>query len=99
MDGYPKRQTERAELCRAGPEVPHGPADGKAVRRIAAEAGVHIERTQAHEDGPVQADRGRVAGGSAVFSTADSGEAAGDGIQRGLQHRQGVCEQPEDGLE
>ena len=24
--------TKRAELCGAGPEVPHGPADGKAVR-------------------------------------------------------------------
>ena len=45
MDGYPKRQTERAELCGAGTEIPHGSPDGKAVRGIAAEAGVHIERT------------------------------------------------------
>ena len=37
--------------------------------------------------------------GGAVLGAADPGEAAGDGIQRGLQHRQGVCEQPEDGLE
>ena len=73
--------------------------DGKAVRGIAAEAGVHIERTQANKDGPVQADRGRMAGGSAVFGAADPGEAAGNGIRRRLQHRQGVCEQPEDGLE
>ena len=36
---------------------------------------------------------------SAVFGAADSGEAAGNGIRRRLQHRQGVCEQPEDGLE
>ncbi len=80
VDGYPKRQTERAELCGAGPEVPHGPTNSKAVRGIAAEAGVHIERTEAHEDGPVQADRGRVAGGGAVFGAADPGEAAGNGI-------------------
>ena len=66
---------------------------------VAAEAGVHIKRTEAHEDGPVQADRGRMAGGGAVLGAADPGEAAGDGIQRRLQHRQGVCEQPEDGLE
>ena len=26
------------------------------------------------------------------------GGSAGDGLQRGLQHREGVCEQPEDGL-
>ena len=37
-----------------GRKVPHGPADGKAVRGIAAEAGVHIKRTQAHEDGAVK---------------------------------------------
>ena len=49
--------------------------------------------------GPVQAERGRVAGGSAVLSAADLGEAAGDGVQRGLQYRESVCEQPEDGLE
>ena len=80
MDGYPKRQTKRAELCGAGPEVPHGPADGKAVRGVAAEAEVHIKRTEAHEDGPVQADRGRVAGRGTVLGAADPGETAGDGI-------------------
>ena len=36
--------------------------------------------TLAHKDGPVQTDRGRVAGGGAVFGAADSGEAAGDGV-------------------
>ena len=61
MDGYPKRQAERAELCGAGTEVPHGSPDGKAVRGIAAETGVHIERTEAHKNGFVQADCGRVA--------------------------------------
>ena len=80
MDGYPNRQTKRAELCGVGTEVPHGSANSKAVRGIAAEAGVHIERTKANKDGPVQADRGRVVGGSAVFGTADTGEAAGDGV-------------------
>ena len=80
MDGYPKRQTKRAELCGAGPEVPHGPADGKAVRGVAAEAGVHIKRTEAHENGSIQADRGRVAGGGAVFGAADIGKAAGDTV-------------------
>ena len=59
MDGYLKRQTERAEQCGAGTEVPHGPADGKAVGGIAAEVGVHIERTEGHKNGPVQADCGR----------------------------------------
>ena len=53
--------------------------DGKAVRGIAAEAGVHIERTQANEDGPVQAGGGRMVGGGAVFIKTDSGKAAGDG--------------------
>ena len=80
MDGYLKRQTKRAELCGAGTEIPHGPADGKAVRRVAAEAGVHIKRTEANKDGPVQADRGRVAGRGAVLGAADPGEAAGNGI-------------------
>ncbi len=51
---HPKRQTKRAELCGAGPEVPHGPTDSKAVRGIAAEAGVHIERTEANKDGSVK---------------------------------------------
>ena len=31
-------------------------------------------------DRPVQTDRGRVAGESAVFGAADPGEAAGDGV-------------------
>ncbi len=39
-----------------------------------------LSEPKANKDGPVQADRGRVAGGSAVFGTADTGEAAGDGV-------------------
>lgn len=38
-------------------------------------------------------------GGRAVLGPADSGEPAGDGVQRGIQHRKSVCEQPGDGLE
>ena len=63
-----------------GRKVPHGPADGKAVRGIAAEAGVHIERTEANKDGSVQTDCGQVIGRGAVFGAADTGEAAGNGI-------------------
>ena len=32
MDGHPKRQTKKAELCGAGKEVPHGSEDSQAVR-------------------------------------------------------------------
>ena len=44
--------------------------------------GVHIKRTEAHEDGSVQTDRGRVAGRDAVLGAADSGKAAEDGPER-----------------
>ena len=54
MDGYLKRQTERAELCGTGEEVPHGSADGKAVRGIARETEVQAERTEANEDESVK---------------------------------------------
>ena len=57
-----------------------GSSDGKAVRGIAAEAGVHAERAQGNEDGPIQTGSGRVAGGGAVLGNTDPGEAAGDGI-------------------
>ena len=63
-----------------GEEVPHGPTDGKAVRGITAEAGVHTERAQGNEDGSIQTDSGRVAGGGAVLGNTDPGKAAGDGI-------------------
>ena len=56
MDGYTKRSAKGIELHRTGEEVPYGPTDSKAVRGITAEAGVHIERTQANKDGPVQED-------------------------------------------
>ena len=46
VDGYPKRQTKRAELCGVGTEVPHESANSKAVRGIAAEAGVYIKRSR-----------------------------------------------------
>ena len=79
--GWTSEATDKkAELCGVGTEIPHGSTNSKAVRRIAAEAGVHIKRTKANKDGSVQADRGRVAGGSAVFGAADPGEAAGDGV-------------------
>ena len=44
MDGHTRRQTERAELCGSGREVPYGPTDRKAVRTVIAESGVHINR-------------------------------------------------------
>ena len=52
MDGYPKRQTKRAELCGVGAEVSHRSANSNAVRGVAPEAGVHIERTQAYKMDP-----------------------------------------------
>ncbi len=56
MDGHPKRQRKRVELCGAGTEVPHGPEDSEAVRGIAAETGVHQQRCS--DPGPRQhADR------------------------------------------
>ena len=67
------RATKGAELCGAGTEVPHGSPDSEAVRKVAAEAGVHVKRTQT---GPVQTDHGQVTGGGAVFGAADPGEAA-----------------------
>ena len=80
MDGYPKRQAEKAELCGAGTEVPHSSANSKAVRGVASEIGVHIKQTQANKNRSVQTDCGEVAVGYAVFGAADTGEAAGDGI-------------------
>ena len=47
MDGNPKRQTKRAELCGAGKEIPHGPADSEAVRGVTAETEVHILNSRA----------------------------------------------------
>lgn len=61
-------------------EVPHGSADSEGTYSIAVEAGVHIKRTLAHENGSVQVDCGRMAGGGAIFGVADSGEAAENGI-------------------
>ena len=52
MDGHPKRQAERDELCGTGKEVPHGPANGETVHGIASEAGVHVERAETDQDGP-----------------------------------------------
>ena len=78
--GYTKRQAEGTELCGAGEEIPHGSEESKAVRGIAGEIGVHAERTEANEDGFVQGGGGRMVGGGAVLSKADSGKATGDGI-------------------
>ena len=43
VDGQQKRQIKRTELCGAGMEIPHEPADDKAVCGVAAETGVHIK--------------------------------------------------------
>ena len=51
MDGYLKRQAERAELCGAGKEVPHRSANSKAVCGITAKTGVHINRTETDKAG------------------------------------------------
>lgn len=68
MDGNPKRQAQGTELHGVKQEVPHRPADGEAVRRVAATARVHADRPKANEAGRVQATGGSVVGGGAVLS-------------------------------
>ena len=80
LDGYPERQTKRAELCGAWEKVPHGSTDSKAVRGIAAEAGVHTDRTETDEAGCVQAVDRPVAGGGTILGGTDIEEAEGAGF-------------------
>jgi len=80
MDGNPSRPAERHELHRDSKAVQHRPEDGEEVRGIGNAAGVHIERTEAVEAGPVQGTDDAVVGGSAVLSAADSGEDPGAGL-------------------
>ncbi|NBI67799.1 hypothetical protein D1646_13505 [Pseudoflavonifractor sp. 60] len=44
----------RSDRQKGRTEVPHGSPDGKVVCGVAAEAGVHVKRTQALEDRPKQ---------------------------------------------
>ncbi|MEY8404951.1 hypothetical protein AALA54_16875, partial [Oscillospiraceae bacterium 44-34] len=58
-------------------------------RGVAAEAGVHIKRTEAHEDGPVQADR-MVLTGSLLFTAYNSAWVAGLVFHRPLRYTHSI---------
>lgn len=99
MDGRPKRQTTRNEHVELGKKYHIHPRTAKRYAESPQKPEYTLSEPKPTKMDPYKQIVDEWLEEAPYFGAADSRKAAGDGIQRGLQHRESVCEQPEDGLE